>query len=126
MSAVLVRDAGNKGRGVFATRSYIKGDLIEECPVLVLDAQDRDIIDKTKLYNYYYAWGDDGELAAIALGYGSLYNHSYTPNARYERDEQKDVIRIVALVKIKAEDEITVNYNGKPDDTSKLWFDVHE
>ena len=30
------------------------------------------------------------------------------------------------LVDIKEGEELTINYNGEPDDTTKLWFDVIE
>jgi hypothetical protein len=35
--------------------------------MLVLSEQDREIIDKTALYNYYFSWGKDFKEAAIAL-----------------------------------------------------------
>ena len=34
------------------------------------------------LSHYCFAWGRG--TVALALGYGSLYNHSYRPNARYD------------------------------------------
>ena len=37
-------------------------------------AAERPLLDETNLYNYYFTWQD--QAAAIALGYGSLYNHS--------------------------------------------------
>ncbi|HNE48113.1 MAG TPA: SET domain-containing protein-lysine N-methyltransferase, partial [Saprospiraceae bacterium] len=60
---------------------------------------------------------------AIALGYGSLYNHSYNPNARYEVDFDEEVIRFYTLSTIKAGGEITVNYNGDWQDQNPVWFD---
>lgn len=99
----------NKGRGVFATKQYKSGAIIEECPVLVLDKKDTKIIDDTTLYNYYFSWGEKDDSSAIALGYGSLYNHSYSPNAEYIKIIDKD-------------EEICVNYNGIPNNNSKLWF----
>ncbi|MCA9326885.1 SET domain-containing protein-lysine N-methyltransferase, partial [Candidatus Saccharibacteria bacterium] len=56
------------GRGVFATRNYIAGEVIEVSPVIELSAEDTAQIDKTLLYDYYFGWGEDGDRAAIALG----------------------------------------------------------
>jgi len=38
------------GRGVFATRDIKKGDIIEECPVLVMNKPNLD------LFNYVFKW----------------------------------------------------------------------
>ncbi|MHB1731997.1 MAG: SET domain-containing protein [Ferrimicrobium acidiphilum] len=109
------------GRGVFATRSFRCGDLIEACPVIVIPAAERSDIDKTILFNYYYDWDGD---AALAQGLGSFYNHSYKPNATYEKDIPSAVIRVVAIRDITVAEEITVNYNGSPDSTKPVWFET--
>jgi SET domain-containing protein len=46
-----------------------------------------------------------------SLGYGSLYNHSYRPNARYD-DEGGQAKVFRTLRDIAAGEEITVNYKG--------------
>ena len=74
-----------KGRGVFARRPIAAGEVFETAPVLVVPAAEWSSIEKTVFFDYTFEWGWEGETAAIALGYGSLYNHSYTPNARYEK-----------------------------------------
>ena len=56
----------------------------------------------------------------------SFVNHSYTPNARYDLDDEDDVIELTALVDLPAGAEVLVNYNGDPDDRGPLWFDVEE
>jgi len=60
---------------------------------------------------------------AIALGYGSLYNHSYTPNAHY-RDIGRRSKEFLAVRDIAAGEEITVNYNGDPQDRTAVDFEV--
>ena len=67
---------------------------------------------------YVFGWGDD--LTALALGYGSLYNHSYTPNA--ETLETETELVITALVDIASGDEIFINYMGTAQEG--VWFDV--
>jgi SET domain-containing protein len=113
-----------KGRGVFCNADLHPGDEIEVCPVLVLPGADREHIDKTHLYNYYFLWGEDHQQTGIALGYGSLYNHSYQPNAVYETYYEEQLMKIICLSFIPAHTEITINYNHDPDDRSALWFDA--
>jgi SET domain-containing protein len=110
------------GRGVFTTKKIPKGSVIEICPVIVLPVKDLKYVDKTVVFNYYFEWGDDSDLGAIALGYGSLYNHSYDPNARYLADYEMGTLDIHAIKDIPAGSEIFTNYNGEPTDKSKLWF----
>jgi hypothetical protein len=62
---------------------------------------------------------------ALALGFGSLYNHSYKPNARYD-DAPSQVKEFRALRDIKAGEEITINYNGAEDIMDPVEFNVVE
>jgi len=112
------------GRGVFATKDYSINDKIEESNVIVLPAEDKRKIDNTLLYDYYFSWGEDNSQAAIALGNGSLYNHSYSPNAKYIKRLRDQTIEFVAIGSIKKGEEIFVNYNGNPDSKKPLWFNV--
>ncbi|MCA9037137.1 MAG: hypothetical protein KDA91_18500, partial [Planctomycetaceae bacterium] len=78
-----IRRTRSKGRGVFATQFIPRDTVIEIAPVLVLPAGE--VLDDTiesVLSHYVFEWTK--KTVAVALGYGSLYNHSYTPNARYE------------------------------------------
>jgi SET domain-containing protein len=123
--AITVKDVKGKGRGVFALRKFKRGDLIERCPVLVIPGRHSQYILKTKLDHYAFDWDNDDNLALI-LGYGMIYNHSYTPNARIVHDIGKRRSEILAIRAIKPDEEILVNYNGQPKDQSPLWFDVVE
>ena len=64
-------------------------------------------------------------IVAIALGFGSLYNHSYTPNACYE-DVSGHMKNYIAIRDIQAGEEVTINYNGDANSTEPVWFDVIE
>ncbi len=112
-----------KGRGVFCATDIPKAALIEICPLILIPESEVDIIHETELHDYYFVWGDRDEQAAIALGYGSLYNHSYKPNAEYIYDLDNICIEVFALKAIKAGTEITFNYHGDPDCKDPLWFD---
>ncbi|GJM33299.1 MAG: SET domain-containing protein-lysine N-methyltransferase [Saprospiraceae bacterium] len=111
------------GRGVFTLQEIPKGALIEVCPVIVLSETDKSLIHKTHLHDYYFLWGKEERECVIALGFGSLYNHLYTPNAEYVIDEEQQCIDIYSIRDIKAGEEITLNYNGDPMDRTRVWFD---
>ena len=119
-----VGQADGKGRGVFAGRRFLKGEVIERAPVLIIPAQEWSQFEKTMLYDYCYSWGDQAEDMAFALGFGSLYNHSYHPNAVYKKNLDELMIEFIALRNIEAGEEVTINYNGYPTDESPLWFEV--
>src|SRR3954462_9837444 len=110
--AIAVQHFPGKGRGVVARRAFTAGETIERPPVLLVPASEAPLIRDTRLAHYYFEWGDDYKQAAIALGYGSLYNHSYTPNARYEFREAEECLEFIALRDIEAGEEITINYNN--------------
>jgi SET domain-containing protein len=121
-----VRSTDGRGRGVFACVNFTGGEIIETAPVIVIPAEQWPAIEPTVLALYIFNFGPQEEHAAVALGYGSLYNHSYTPNARYVKSWEEGLIRFIALRAIEAGEEITVNYNGSPDDRTPIWFEVKE
>ncbi|MCB9033724.1 MAG: SET domain-containing protein-lysine N-methyltransferase [Chitinophagales bacterium] len=118
-----IKEIKEKGRAVFCDEAIAKGMEIEVCPVIVCPNEDRVHIDKTYLYNYYFNWNDDQKATAIALGFGSLYNHAYEPNAIYECYFEEQIIKIIANEDIPAHTEITISYNYDIEDKTKVWFD---
>ncbi|GAC1538801.1 MAG: SET domain-containing protein-lysine N-methyltransferase [Polyangiales bacterium] len=122
--ALIVRHTAERGRGVFAEAPIADGTLIEECPVIVLPAGEVEAAMRTHLGSYAFQWGGTRDECAIALGYGSLYNHSDDPNAIYVRRLEDQVIAFVSLRAIAAGEEITVSYHGGFGDRSPVWFAV--
>jgi len=112
------------GRGVFTGASISVGSIIEICPMLYLPEKDVKPLQGTIIHDYYFEWGQDLKAAALALGYGSIYNHSFTSNATYQVDMEANLLYIHALRDIVAGEEITINYNGDPADASPLWFET--
>ncbi|MFJ8066356.1 SET domain-containing protein [Psychrobacillus sp. NPDC096426] len=117
-----MKETGKYGRGIFAARDIKKDELIEVSPVIVSPKDEWKYLKKTVLYYYSFHWGKKD--TAIALGYGSLFNHSYTPNITFSNNKKNLSIDFYAIVDIKEGEELTINYNGEPEDTSRLWFDV--
>ena len=119
-----VRQTPKKGRGVFARTFIPKGTEFERVPVLVMPAGE--ILDDSRdtvLQHYVFDWGKNK--VALALGFGSVYNHSYKPNARYD-DYPRRIKGFSALRDIQPGEEITINYNGHQDDDGPVWFEVLE
>jgi hypothetical protein len=95
---------GRHGRGVFATRRFAVGDVVENCPTV--QVPDADV--RGRLRDYVFASVEDGAVV-LALGYGMLYNHSPRPNVEYVQDEPS-TITFLALRPIRPGDELTIDY----------------
>ena len=113
-----------KGRGVFTRANIPTKTVIEISPVIVLSGKDTDRADKTILHNYIFLWGARLTRTCIALGYCSIYNHSFDPNCEYEMDFSVDTMTIKTLRGISKGEELTINYNGETTDQTPLWFKV--
>jgi hypothetical protein len=105
-----------KGRGVIARRRFNLGDVVETAPVIVVE---RAIMRASILDFYTYNWNEEN---AIVLGYGMIYNHSYTPNARYIRRLSEHLVDFVAIRDIEAGQEVLINYNDEPADQTPIAF----
>ena len=114
-----------RGRGVFATERILMNTTIEIAPVIVLSKEERHIVEQTLLYDYIFEWGEDHKLAAVALGYVSIYNHAVHPNCSYDMNEEDQTISIITLKDIEIGDELFINYNAETEENSPVWFEQH-
>jgi len=105
-------------RGLLATRDIAVGEVIEHCPVILIPVAQEDALEATVLGNYYFLWNDD--FYAMALGLGSLHNHSYHANTIFERDFDGQLIVFKAAKPIRQGEELTINYNGETDDQTPI------
>ena len=122
---------GRGGRGVFAIRPIAAGSLIECVPVLLIPkaqvfGDTPEARRNSRISWYVFAWDDITKrtYVALALGYGSIYNHSFTPNARYQ-PKAPDLLEFYAIEDISPGSEIFINYHGKTANPAALEFDVH-
>ena len=120
---LIIAPSKKRGRGVFATEDIKKGTVIEISPVIVLTAAERNIIEKTIMFDYIFEWGKNKKRACVALGYVSLYNHEYASNCDYDMDYKNRTMTITTVKDIKKGDELSVNYNAEPNDKTRVWFD---
>lgn len=115
----------NAGRGVYAKFDIKKEEIIEKCPVIEIPEGDVSNLKSSILVTYFYYFGKNKDRLMLALGFGSIYNHSYKPNAMYRLNHEEFTIDFIALSDIKKDDEITVNYKGKDiKNSNPLWFET--
>lgn len=119
---VVVKRSKLHGKGVFAAKNISTKETIEFCETILISKDEIKYLNKTNLGNYLFSW--KGGNFVIALGNGSLYNHSYNPNARYIKKYREGKLKFVTIKKIMKGEEITVNYNGSPESKEKVWFEV--
>jgi uncharacterized protein len=127
---IVTSAGGGLGRGVYAARAFKAGELIEVASVVEL-AVDWDTLPKplqTRVFNWKYLTNSDNQLA-LAMGFGSLYNHSESANARFEGDRQHSVMRYIATRDIAENEQVLINYNQSILNDSpreENWFDLND
>jgi hypothetical protein len=114
--------------GVFASRAIDAGEVVEIAPVIQLHARFAGF--EPALQRSVFNWESlaqvDG-VSAIALGYGSMYNHANPANMRYLSALDGAAIEFVAVRAIRAGEELTINYCGKagaPVSDNEGWFEA--
>ncbi len=111
------------GRGVFTSKNLRAGLIIEVSPVIILSGEERRLLDQTLLHDYIFIWGKEETQCCVALGYVSMYNHDYLSNAEYGMNYDSATIQVKTMRKIKAGEEIFINYNGDWNNKKPVWFD---
>jgi len=100
---VFVAPSKVSSRGVFAKRDIKPGETIEVCPLIVGKDNGSQILEDYKF------WMPRSK-SAVALGYGSLYNHKDNPNASWKiRPRRKEMV-VTADVPIPKNKEIFISY----------------
>lgn len=105
LGKVAVKKSPTHGYGVFALKSFKKGEKIEECYMII----SRRGGDKA-LEDYYF---DAKGKYATFLGFGSIYNHSDDPNADYFINVKNRVVTIKAARNIPKGKEIFISYGDQ-------------
>lgn len=112
--AVYVAETGTaRGRGAFASKAFVAGELVEACPVVPFDLRTSGVPQAIEriMFGWGYLTGVPGEYA-IVLGYGSVYNHDNPANMRYEARGEARELHFIAVRDIAADEELTINYNA--------------
>ena len=99
-----VKNSTIHGLGVFAGEKIRKGQIIEKCHYLIVDHKYKE------LSNYLF---DGGDKHILVLGFGSIYNHSASPNADYEKENNYPYFVFRAIRDIKKNEEILIDYGSE-------------
>lgn len=110
----------SKGRGIYATRDILQGEVIGEYELLVLNESDTIKVNETdlKYYTFSYLKGRD----CLVLGHGEIFNHDDRPNVAYQLVKFQDrmLMQFKALSKIESGNELLIDYSADSQvDTSK-------
>jgi len=117
-----IEESPGKGRGVFTKGTIPANTIVEISPVIIMSAEERKLLDQTLLHDYIFEWGPNSDQCCMALGYIAVYNHSYQSNCEYEMDFAEKTIKIKTVRKIKAGEELFINYNGDWNNAKPVWF----
>lgn len=109
-----VREISGRGRGVVTTERLRRDDLVHVAPVIVLTW--RESIGKLAHYVWSFPNAKRGghASAALALGLGSLFNHSRNDNLCVTFRPARLEIAFWAKRDIDAGEELTVDYGYEP------------
>lgn len=109
------------GRGVYAQKSITEGEVVEIAEVLLLSEDDTYTLNRnTALKDYTFVVTEDvkyeyiGNQDCLVLGNGELYNHSDTPNVKYEliNLNGRKQMYFTALRDIKPDEQLFIDYNA--------------
>lgn len=127
---IVIKDTGTKkGRGAFAQRDFAAGEIVEQCPVIILLRPYEQL--PPRLKTVVFNWGNLAKTTpchALALGFGSLYNHGNPANMCYEAAPDNEAIHFIAVRTIKKSEELSINYNaggGSHCSEEDTWFKQH-
>ena len=127
-SDLIVRDTGTiKGRGVFAGNAYPPGALVEVSPVSMVEGlwEALPLALRAVVYDWGHLSGSPRQdLHGIALGVGSLFNHSPTPNLVYSADVERLALVFTAAHGIEAGEELTIDYDADVRPGEVGWFNA--
>lgn len=108
-SYIEIREAGEAGLGVFALKDIKKDTLIETNIGLRTPGS----LNSSVFERYRFPFKDkNGEVIAnyLLLGGGSIYNHSYTPNLKWEQQEDEPIYKFYTLIDVEKGDQLLHNY----------------
>jgi SET domain-containing protein len=108
---------GPKGRGLFATHDVPARTLLHVAPCIKVEPEEyEEYMKYTTLEHYLFNTPSGFKL--LALGDGSLFNHSRQPNVDYRVDGDRELIRYTSgHAPIQTGEELCISYGAN------LWFE---
>jgi uncharacterized protein len=122
------------GWGVFAAKSFDKGDIIEVAPLFLRFAEEEPLMKESILDNYHYEywkWDGYGHVAhtVLSFGYTLFYNHGEEQNIKYFKwgdDPTLHNPEFVAAVGYYAKRDIAVGEELLCTYGGSSWFEQRE
>lgn len=110
---VEIRDAAGMGRGVFAVSRIPADTLLCSDPIMLVPEEQcpRGSVLDTIVYFWSAVMEDGLNQNAIALGLGTLMNHSKSPNVIVWFEQNPDRLDFYALRDIEAGEQLFHDYN---------------
>ena len=108
---IYVKNSDIHGWGVFTNLEIKTGEIVEECVI----PYDLIPINSSVFSKYRYVWPSRKNYShwCIALGFGSIYNHSKEKmNINWEIDEKQRIMIFTAVKDIKVGEELLFNYDS--------------
>jgi SET domain-containing protein len=114
-------DTGSKGRGLFASSDIPPRTILHVAPCIPISSEQYDTHMKfTILEDYLFNDRQTGG-KLLALGYGSLFNHSQRPNVSYKVHSEDQTIEYSSGFQVIPQGaELCISYG------SNLWFEDAE
>ncbi|WFC95169.1 tRNA-specific adenosine deaminase subunit tad3 [Malassezia brasiliensis] len=112
------------GRGVVASHSIARDVVVEISPVLLFAADEYQAHGRhTQLDSYTFVWEKraNGSTMALALGLGSLFNHSTHANVSYQLNRAAQCIQFRTVRDIAAGEELCICYGA-----GKMWWETDD
>lgn len=100
---LVVKKSTVHGYGVFANEAIAPGEIIEECVVIPIEKETIDLIDY--VFEGHHA-------SVLPLGFGPIYNHQISPNARFHYQIETNRMIFRAIKPITSGEEIFVSYGN--------------
>lgn len=105
---IKIKQTKKYGRGLFAAEDIPMNTVIEISELIIIpDLKEDKLLSKTKLKHYLYLFGEG---SALALGYGSLFNHSKEPNIVWKMNVRRKKIIFKTKRPIKKGEQFFINY----------------
>ncbi len=116
------------GLGVFASEDIQEGEVFEITHIIDVVKSKQEDLKHQFLYDYRFAYNVNGKIEklVLALGYGSLYNHSSMPNANWRLNTELDMFEFFSVRDIKPGEEILICYGTGEYWKARSYIDYNE